>query len=62
LFDSPYSPINRYPPNELAGFQNAITKERVDWAEVKRYSTLLRRTAKGVRCAETRVGGGYGSR
>jgi 4-coumarate--CoA ligase len=41
LFDSPYSPINRYPPNELAGFQNAITKERVNWAEVKRYSTYI---------------------
>lgn len=41
LFDSSYSPINKYPPNELAGFQNAITKERVDWAEAKKYSTYI---------------------
>ncbi|EUC51349.1 hypothetical protein COCMIDRAFT_79622 [Bipolaris oryzae ATCC 44560] len=41
LFDSTYSPINNYPPSELAGFQNAITKERVNWADVKRYSTYI---------------------
>ncbi|CAE6997725.1 hypothetical protein CFE70_000539 [Pyrenophora teres f. teres 0-1] len=41
LFDSAYSPINRNPANELAGFQNALTKERVDWADVKRYSTFI---------------------
>jgi len=41
LFDSAYSPINKYPPNELAGFQNAITKERVNWADVKKYSTYI---------------------
>ena len=41
LFDSAYSPINKYPANKLAGFQNALTKERVDWADVKRYSTLI---------------------
>jgi len=41
LFDSSYSPINNYPPNELAGFQNAITKERVNWADVKKYSTYI---------------------
>jgi 4-coumarate--CoA ligase len=41
LFDSPHSVLSRYPANELAGFQNAITKERVDWAEVKKYSTYI---------------------
>ncbi|KAG9206586.1 hypothetical protein G6514_003419 [Epicoccum nigrum] len=41
LFDSSYSPLNNYPPNELAGFQNAITKERVNWADVKTYSTYI---------------------
>ncbi|KAF2786306.1 4-coumarate-CoA ligase 2 [Melanomma pulvis-pyrius CBS 109.77] len=41
LFDSPYSPLSKYPPSELAGFQNAITKERVNWQEVKEYSTYI---------------------
>ena len=41
LFDSKYSPINRYPAHELNGFQNAVTKERVNWADVKRYSTYI---------------------
>lgn len=41
LFDSPYSPINKHPSSSFAGFQNAITKERVDWADVKRYSTYI---------------------
>lgn len=44
LFDSPYSPINNCPPSELAGFQNAITKERVNWADVKKYSTYISTT------------------
>jgi 4-coumarate--CoA ligase len=41
LFDSPYSPLSKHPASELAGFQNAITKERVDWADVKKYSTYI---------------------
>ncbi|KAF1916125.1 4-coumarate-CoA ligase 2 [Ampelomyces quisqualis] len=41
LFDSSYSPINKYPSNELAGFQNAITKERINWADVKKFSTYI---------------------
>lgn len=41
LFDSSYSPINRFPASELAGFQNAVTKERVNWADVKTYSTYI---------------------
>ncbi|KAF2656009.1 4-coumarate-CoA ligase 2 [Lophiostoma macrostomum CBS 122681] len=41
LFDSKYSPINNYPADQLAGFQNAITKERVNWADVKQHSTHI---------------------
>ncbi|KAF2640273.1 4-coumarate-CoA ligase 2, partial [Massarina eburnea CBS 473.64] len=41
LFDSSYSPINNNTPSALAGFQNALTKERVDWADVKKYSTYI---------------------
>jgi 4-coumarate--CoA ligase len=41
LFDSSYSPIYKHPTSELAGFQNAITKERINWAEVKQYSTYI---------------------
>ncbi|PSN64604.1 acetyl-CoA synthetase-like protein [Corynespora cassiicola Philippines] len=41
LFDSPWSPLNNNSPDQLAGFQNAITKERVNWADVKRYSTYI---------------------
>ncbi|KAF2853887.1 4-coumarate-CoA ligase 2 [Plenodomus tracheiphilus IPT5] len=41
LFNSSYSPINNYSPDELAGFQNALTKERVNWADVKKYSTYI---------------------
>ena len=33
--------MNNYPPNELAGFQNAITKERINWADVRNYSTYI---------------------
>jgi acyl-CoA synthetase (AMP-forming)/AMP-acid ligase II len=41
LFDSKYSPINHYPPNQLTGFQNALTKERLTWATVKTLSTYI---------------------
>ncbi|KAF2115195.1 hypothetical protein BDV96DRAFT_493550 [Lophiotrema nucula] len=41
LFDSKYSPINQYPEDQLAGFQNAITKERVNWRQVKEASTHI---------------------
>ncbi|EAT89525.2 hypothetical protein SNOG_02794 [Parastagonospora nodorum SN15] len=41
FFDSSHSPISKYAPTELAGFQNAITKERVNWADVKKYSTYI---------------------
>lgn len=41
LLDSAYSPISRMHPHELAGYQNALTKERVSWGSVKQYSTFI---------------------
>lgn len=41
VFDSFYSPLNRFPEQGLAGYQNAVTKERVNWAQVKEYSTYI---------------------
>ncbi|KAJ9648829.1 hypothetical protein H2199_000742 [Coniosporium tulheliwenetii] len=40
-FDSPYSPLNRFPESELRGYQNAITKERINWKDVKECTTYL---------------------
>lgn len=40
-FDSTYSPLNRFPESELRGFQNAITKERINWKDVKECTTYL---------------------
>ncbi|KAI4141221.1 MAG: hypothetical protein L6R39_005458 [Caloplaca ligustica] len=39
LFDSSYSPLSRNEP--IAGYNNAITGERVDYAQVKEYTTYL---------------------
>jgi 4-coumarate--CoA ligase len=45
LFDpaSPSSPLSKHPSNQqkLAGFQNALTKERLDWSEVARHATHM---------------------
>jgi len=41
LFDSPYSPLANNPASALRGYTNAITKERIDYAQVKEYSTYL---------------------
>jgi 4-coumarate--CoA ligase len=41
LFDSPFSPLERFEDSELKGFLNAITLERVNWREVKEYSTYI---------------------
>ncbi|KAF2088442.1 acetyl-CoA synthetase-like protein [Saccharata proteae CBS 121410] len=41
LFDSPHSPLARFPESELAGYQDAISKERLNWAQVKDCSTYL---------------------
>lgn len=41
LFDSEFSPLGRFEPSELKGYTNAVTKERVNWAQVKEYSTYI---------------------
>lgn len=41
LFESEFSPLARFEESELRGYQNAITKERVNWREVKEYSTYI---------------------
>jgi 4-coumarate--CoA ligase len=41
LFDSLYSPLERFEDHELKGYQNAVTKERVNWRQVKEYSTYI---------------------
>ncbi|KAF2482321.1 hypothetical protein BDY17DRAFT_324611 [Neohortaea acidophila] len=41
-FESPeYSPVIRYPKEKLGSYINAITKERLDFADVKLKATLL---------------------
>lgn len=39
--ESKYSPINRFPENELAGFLDASTEKRVSWKEVKETATYI---------------------
>ena len=40
LFESPtYSPLYRFPESQLGGYHNAITKETINWAQVKEYAT-----------------------
>lgn len=41
LFDSPYSPLQRFPASELGGFTNAATEETVRYNEVKEYTALI---------------------
>ncbi len=41
LFDSQYSPLSKYPPSEIKGYTNALTKEHVSYADVKSYTTYL---------------------
>ena len=41
MFNSTYSPINNYPGSQLAGYQSAVTKERVSWKQVKEYSIYI---------------------
>ncbi|KAI9704608.1 MAG: hypothetical protein M1820_005521 [Bogoriella megaspora] len=41
LFDSPSSPINSPSNSRLAGYTDAITKERVNYEDVKNYSTYI---------------------
>ncbi|KAI9875642.1 MAG: hypothetical protein M1830_008154 [Pleopsidium flavum] len=41
LFDSPHSPLANNPASALRGYTNAITKERIDYGQVKEYTTYL---------------------
>ncbi|KAA6410226.1 MAG: acetyl- synthetase [Lasallia pustulata] len=41
LFDSPYSPLRKHSGSSLRGYTNAMTTERVSYAQVERYSTYL---------------------
>ena len=41
VFDSPASPISQYPKDKLAGYQDGITKERLDWNQVKEASMAI---------------------
>ena len=41
LFDSSSSPLNHVLPQELAGYVDAETKERLNWAQVKEATTLI---------------------
>ncbi|KAF2101927.1 4-coumarate-CoA ligase 2 [Rhizodiscina lignyota] len=41
LFDSEIGAISKIPENELAGYQNCLTKERVNWEQVKEYSIYI---------------------
>ncbi|KAI1296149.1 acetyl-CoA synthetase-like protein [Xylaria venustula] len=41
---SKHSPLNNYPENELAGFVDAVTKERVSWKDVKEAATYISTT------------------
>ncbi|KAI1122973.1 acetyl-CoA synthetase-like protein [Nemania abortiva] len=38
---SKYSPLNRYPEDQLAGYVDASTKERVSWKDVKEAATFI---------------------
>ncbi|KAI1635951.1 hypothetical protein F4809DRAFT_650811 [Biscogniauxia mediterranea] len=39
--DSKYSPLNRFREDELAGYVDATTKERVSWKDVKEAATYI---------------------
>lgn len=41
LFDSPYSALRKHPSPSLRGYTNAITKERISYAQVEEYTTYL---------------------
>ena len=39
--DKRYSPVVQRPPNQIAGFTNATTGERLDYLQIKEHSTHL---------------------
>ncbi|KAI1258931.1 acetyl-CoA synthetase-like protein [Xylariaceae sp. FL1019] len=42
--ESKHSPLNKYPEDKLAGYTDAITKERVSWKDVKDAATYISTT------------------
>jgi len=41
LFDSPASVLNKHPSSALRGYSNALTSERIDYAQVREATTYL---------------------
>lgn len=41
LFDSPSSPINRFPASEVKGFTDAATNARVSYTDMKQHTTHI---------------------
>ncbi|KAJ4516520.1 hypothetical protein HRR83_001854 [Exophiala dermatitidis] len=41
LFDSEYSPLRNYKPEEMQGYTNAVTKEHLSYADLKTHTTHL---------------------
>ncbi|EXJ80627.1 hypothetical protein A1O3_06911 [Capronia epimyces CBS 606.96] len=41
LFESEYSPLRNYKPDEIQGYTNAVTKEHLSYADLKVHSTHL---------------------
>ncbi|KAL2410800.1 4-coumarate:CoA ligase 1 [Exophiala dermatitidis] len=41
LFDSEYSPLRNYKPEEIQGYTNAVTKEHLSYADLKTHTTHL---------------------
>lgn len=41
LFDSEWSPLNRFSVNELRGYMHATQSEKVNWKEAKELTTYI---------------------
>lgn len=41
LFDSEFSPLNKFPAEDIKGYTNAITKEHLSYGDIKQHSTHL---------------------
>lgn len=56
LFDSEYSPLNKFPAGDIKGFTNGTTKEHLSYADIKQHSTHLSTVLKkdyGLKEGET---------
>ena len=56
LFDSAYSPLENFPGPEIGGYVNAITKEKLTYWDVKKWTTYLSTALKkkyGLKEGET---------